>query len=94
MYGIKVILKSWVENEDEILYEEMILTVREENEKLALKKAKEYAKGYCKDYLNADKKKVSTEIYDISDVFEAFEEDENGVREVYSKYINLLGKNE
>lgn len=89
MYGIKVILKSRVENGDEIFYEEMILTVREEDEKLALKKAEEYVKGYCKDYLNADKKKVFTEIYDMSDVFEAFEEDENGVREVYSKYINL-----
>lgn len=89
MYGIKVILKSRVENEDETLYEEMILTVKEDNEKLALKKAKEYIKGYCEVYLNAYGKKVFTEIDDISDAFESFEEDENGVREVYSKYIKI-----
>lgn len=73
MYGIKMILESRVENEDEMFYEEIILTVREEDENLALKKAQEYIKGYCEIYLNTYGKKVFTEIYDISDVFESFE---------------------
>ncbi|MBD5544631.1 MAG: DUF4288 domain-containing protein [Lachnospiraceae bacterium] len=93
MYGIKVILKSRIENKaDTIFFEEIILTVKEENENLAIKKAEEYAKGYCKSYINACGEKVLTDIYDISDAFEAFNEDENGVREVYSKFISLEGE--
>ncbi len=92
MYGIKIILKKSLENSNDADFEEIILTVRDDNMELALKKAEEYAKGYCKDYLNAYGKKVVTEIYYISDVFEAFDEDENGVSEVYSKYITSSGE--
>ena len=92
MYGIKVILKHSVENSNDVDFEEIILTIREDNIDLALKKAEDYVKGYCKDYLNVDKEKVVTEIYYISDIFESFDEDENGVREVYSKFITLSGK--
>lgn len=93
MYGIKVILKSTVENKaDTIFFEEMILTINEKNENLALKKVKNYIKGYCEGYVNACGKKVLTEIYYISDLFESFDEDENGVREVYSKYIHSEGE--
>lgn len=92
MYGIKVILKRSVENSNDADFEEIILTIREDDMDLALKKAEEYAKGYCKDYLNADGKTVVIEIYYMSDIFESFNEDKNGVSEVYSKYITSSGK--
>ena len=91
MFGIKIILKSTIENKNDIFFEEIILTVKEQDVNLAFEKAEQYAKGYCEGYINAYGDKVNTEIYYISDAFEVFEE-ENGVREVYSKFMDIEGE--
>lgn len=90
LYGIKAILKSTIiEDKEYESYEEMIVTVKAKSKKKAYKKAKKYIKGYCKDYINANNETVQTQIYFLSDAFEAFKK-EKGVREIYSKiHLNL-----
>lgn len=88
LYGVKIILKSIVEDCEEVFFEEMVLAIETDSEDDAIEKAKKYAKGYCQDYLNGNGKKVTTDIFEISNVFEAFEA-EDGVREVYSHYITF-----
>lgn len=91
MYGIKFILKSTIENSDAVFYEEMIITVDVDDVDIAFEKAEEHAKGYCVDHINVYGKKVSTEIHYMSDAFESYDE-EDSVREVYSKHLNSDGK--
>lgn len=92
MFGVKIILKSYVEdNEKQVFFEELICTVATENEDVAFEKAEAYAKGYCEDYNNCDGKTVKTEIFLIESAFEVYEP-ENDVQEVYSQYYTYDGK--
>lgn len=85
MYGVKIILKEYIdERPEQMWFEELILTVDTEDEDDAVEKAEKYARGYCRDYKNCYGETVKTEIYAVCNAFEAFEP-EDGVQEVYSK---------
>ncbi len=88
LYGVKIIMRSAVEKENhtiEYFYEELIVSVNAENIDDVFYKARKYAEGYCDEHENPYGETVKTEIYNISDCFEIFDE-EDDVREVYSKF--------
>lgn len=88
MFGVRVLLKSTIENFANPSYEEMVLSVETEDVNEVHDMVKEYVSGYCKDYLNAYGGIVSTEIVYISEPFDADIPGDNGVKEIYARFYN------
>ena len=84
-YGLKIIYRMTAGSE--VFYEESIVLLKAESFDAAYEKAEAHALGLCGDeYINVYGEPVKTELVDIVDCFQAFDED-NGVQEVYSRIL-------
>ena len=84
-YGLKIIYR--ITAGSRVFYEESIVLLKAESFDAAYEKAETHALGVCSDeYINVYGEAVKTELVDIVDCFQAFDED-NGVREVYSRIM-------
>lgn len=84
LYGVKIIYKHTVKDEENtVFFEEQILTVTANSFDEAYQLAEKYAKESCDEHTNPDGQSVRCEIYKIADCFLAFDE-ENNIKEVYS----------
>ena len=82
-YGLKIIYRMTAGSR--VFYEESIVLLKAESFDAAYEKAEAHALGVCSDeYINVYGEPVKTELVDIVDCFQAFDED-NGVQEVYSR---------
>ena len=84
-YGLKMIYR--IRAGSRIFYEESIVRVKAESSDEAYEKAEAHALGICSDeYINVYGDQVKTELVDIADCFQAFDE-EDGVQEIYSRTV-------
>ena len=84
-YGLKIFYRMTAGSR--VFYEESIVLLKAESFDAAYEKAEAHALGVCSDeYINVYGEPVKTELVDIVDCFQAFDED-NGVQEVYSRIL-------
>lgn len=82
-YGLRIIYRMRAGSR--VFYEESIVLLKAESFDAAYEKAEAHALGICSDeYINVYGEPVKTELVDIVDCFQAFDE-EDGVQEVYSR---------
>lgn len=84
-YALKIFYRMTAGSE--VFYEESVVLLKAESFDEAYEKAEIHAKDVCEyEYVNLYGDQVKTELVDIVDCFQAFDED-NGVREVYSRIM-------
>ena len=84
-YALKIFYRMTAGSE--VFYEESIVLLKAESFDEAYEKAEIHAKDACEyEYVNLYGDAVKTELVDIADCFQAFDED-GGVQEVYSRTL-------
>ena len=83
-YSVKVVYTYLIGDSDKRFYEEQILLICAEDFDKAFEKAEKYASEYADEHINPDGEIVKTEKVDILSCFSVFDDEEDGVIEVYS----------
>ncbi len=84
-YALKIFYRMTAGSE--VFYEEAIVLLKADSFDEAYEKAEIYAKAVCEDeYINLYGDAVKTELIDIVDCFQAFDED-SGAQEIYSRIL-------
>lgn len=83
-YSVKVVYTYLIGDSDKRFYEEQILLICAEDFDEAFEKAEKYASEYADEHINPDGEIVKTEKVDILSCFSVFDDEEDGVIEVYS----------
>lgn len=83
-YGLKIFFKSVVAGE--VFFEESVVSLTANDFDGAYEKAQSYANDRLDKYLNIYGETVEESVFDIVDCFEVFDEETDGVQEIYSCY--------